>query len=70
MDVYLTHEQGAFFPEVEDFLDWVDLQTTETLRALNDFIPPLLSHIESYALLMPAPLWRRWSQVRLRLLCP
>jgi len=71
MDGYLTLEQTAFFPEVEDFLDWVDLQTTETLHTFAEFLPQLVQQLETCAVLMPQGLRQRLAPVlsRLRLLC-
>lgn len=68
MDGY-SWEQGAFFPEVEDFLDWLDLQTLDTLHSLGEFLLPLVHQLESYAALMPQALRQR-VLLKLRLLCP
>jgi len=70
-DVCLSFDQGPYFPEVEDFLDWVDLQTSDTLHALGDFLPQVVQQLEGCAFLMPSRLHQRLAPVlsRLRSLC-
>lgn len=67
-DACLYFDQGPYFLEVQDFLDWVDLQTSDTLHALGDFLPQLIQQLESHT---PSRLHQRLAPVlfRLRSLC-
>ncbi len=70
-EIYGYLEQVAYFPEVEDFLDWVDLQTAETLKNFGDFLPQLVQQLDSYTNLMPVSLRQRLTPAlsRLRAVC-